>query len=71
VIAISCRPVFAQWIQGLHAPCRHTGANALSGVSEVLTEPLLMGWQGGAGPIPDGDFMSPPNPAFHDPLHLC
>jgi photosystem I P700 chlorophyll a apoprotein A1 len=59
--AIQLKPVFAQWIQGLHAAAAGTTApNALSGVSEVFNGAVVaVGGKVAAAPIPLGtaDFM--------------
>jgi photosystem I P700 chlorophyll a apoprotein A1 len=59
--AIQLQPVFAQWIQGLHAAAAGTTApNALAGVSEVFNGAVVaVGGKVAAGPIPLGtaDFM--------------
>ena len=59
--AIQLKPVFAQWIQGLHAAAAGTTApNALAGVSEVFNGSVVaVGGKVAAAPIPLGtaDFM--------------
>ena len=59
--AIQLRPVFAQWIQGLHAAAAgSTAPNALAGVSEVFNGSVVaVGGKVAAAPIPLGtaDFM--------------
>ena len=59
--AIALKPVFAQWIQGLHAAAAgSTAPNALAGVSEVFNGSVVaVGGKVAAGPIPLGtaDFM--------------
>ena len=59
--AIQLRPVFAQWIQGLHAAAAGTTApNALASVSEVFNGTVIaVGNKIAVGPIPLGtaDFM--------------
>jgi photosystem I P700 chlorophyll a apoprotein A1 len=59
--AIALKPIFAQWIQGLHAAAAgNTAPNALAGVSEVFNGAVVaVGGKVAAGPIPLGtaDFM--------------
>jgi len=59
--AIQLKPVFAQWIQGLHAAAAGTTApNALAAVSEVFNGSVVaVGGKVAAAPIPLGtaDFM--------------
>ena len=59
--AIQLKPVFAQWIQGLHASAAgSTAPNALAGVSEVFNgSTLAVGGKVAAAAIPLGtaDFM--------------
>ena len=59
--AIALKPIFAQWVQGLHAAAAGTTApNALAGVSEVFNGAVVaVGGKVAAAPIPLGtaDFM--------------
>jgi photosystem I P700 chlorophyll a apoprotein A1 len=59
--AIQLKPIFAQWIQGLHAAAAGTTApNALAAVSEVFNGSVVaVGGKVAAAPIPLGtaDFM--------------
>ena len=59
--AIQLKPVFAQWIQGLHAGAAgSTAPNALAGVSEVFNgSTIAVGGKDAAAAIPLGtaDFM--------------
>ena len=59
--AIQLKPIFAQWVQGLHAAAAGTTApNALASVSEVFNGSVIaVGGKVAAAPIPLGtaDFM--------------
>ena len=59
--AISIQPIFAQWIQNVHAAAAgSTAPNALAGVSEVFNGSVVaVGGKVAAAPMPLGtaDFM--------------